>query len=91
MKFLSAMVLCVLSAAASAEDGRYQALPLSSEAGRGSRAFVLDTQDGHVWIWSESELTTDSGGQRRYASGFVYQGKLRPGARPGDFIEAVKK
>lgn len=91
MRYLGIIALCLLSAAASATDARYQAFPLPGEAGRNTRAFVIDTQEGHVWIWSENELTTDAGGQRRYASGFTYQGKLRPGIRPGEFIETPKK
>lgn len=70
-------------------DERYQALPLAGGEGgqSGARAFVLDTREGHVWIWSENELLTAADGSRRYATGFVYQGKLRPGTRPGEFIE----
>lgn len=81
--------LLVLPGLAQADDdGRYQAFPLAgSEAGKGSgRAFVLDTRDGHVWVWSENELVTTPDGGRRYGAGFIYQGKLRPGSRPGEFI-----
>jgi hypothetical protein len=86
--------LLALSAGVQAEDGRagvgrYEALPLAgAEGGKGGgRALILDTRDGHVWIWSENELITARDGQRHYGSGFVYQGKLRPGTRPGEFIE----
>jgi hypothetical protein len=50
-------------------------------------AFILDTRDGHVWIWSENELITAADGRRRYGAGFIYQGKLRPGTQPGEIIE----
>lgn len=82
-----------LSASAYAEDGRYQALPLSGAEGSktGARAFILDTRDGHVWIWSENELVTTPDGRRRYGAGFVYQGKLRPGSQPGELIEHQAK
>jgi hypothetical protein len=78
-----------LSASALADDGRYQAFPLAgADAGKGGgRAFILDTRDGHVWVWSENELITAPDGSRRYGSGFVYQGKLRPGSQPGELIE----
>jgi hypothetical protein len=78
-----------LSASALAEDGRYEALPLAgSDGGKGGgRALILDTRDGHVWIWSENELITTPGGSRRYGAGFIYQGKLRPGSQPGEMIE----
>jgi hypothetical protein len=85
--------LLALSTAALADEERYQALPLAgAEGGQGgARAFILDTRDGHVWIWSENEPITAPDGSRRYGAGFVYQGKLRPGTRPGEFIETPKK
>ena len=84
--------LLALSTTAIAEE-RYQALPLAgAEGGQGgARAFILDTRDGHVWIWNENELLTAADGSRRYGAGFLYQGKLRPGSRPGEFIETPKK
>ncbi|MFN3716551.1 MAG: hypothetical protein ACK4R8_07495 [Thiobacillus sp.] len=88
MLLLSALL--VLPGLSRADDNsRYQALPLSgTEGGKGAgRAFILDTRDGHVWVWSESELFTTPDGSRRYGAGFVYQGKLRPGSQPGEFID----
>lgn len=75
--------------ASATDDGRYQALPLAGAAGGqgGGRAFILDTRDGHVWIWSENEPVAAPDGRRRYGSGFIYQGKLRPGTRTGEFID----
>ncbi len=84
------LLLATLLAAATAQAGdeRYQALPLAGADGGkgGGRAFILDTRDGHVWIWSENELITAPDGSRRYGAGFIYQGKLRPGTRAGEFI-----
>ena len=90
-------MLCVvlaMSAAAQAEDGRagagrYEALPLAGAEGSkgGGRAFILDTREGHVWIWSENEPITAADGRRRYGAGFIYQGRLRPGAQPGELID----
>lgn len=79
----------VVASTAVAEDGRYQAVPLPGiEAGRtGSRALILDSRDGHVWVWSENELTVAPDGSRRYNAGFIYQGKLRPGGQPGELLE----
>ncbi|MEW6120309.1 MAG: hypothetical protein AB1593_09500 [Pseudomonadota bacterium] len=70
------------------DDRRYEAFPLAGADGGkgGGRAFILDTRDGHVWIWSENELVTAPDGTRRYGAGFIYQGKIRPGSRPGEFI-----
>ncbi|HMM46608.1 MAG TPA: hypothetical protein PKC12_01360 [Thiobacillaceae bacterium] len=77
-----------------ADNERYQALPLAGAPGGqgGARAFILDTRDGHVWVWSENEPV--GGADRaslRYGTGFVYHGKLRPGTHPGEFIETLKK
>ncbi|MBW8371068.1 MAG: hypothetical protein K0M66_08850 [Thiobacillus sp.] len=79
----------VMSAGAYADDGRYEALPLAGAEGSkgGGRALILDTREGHVWIWSENELITAPDGRRRYGAGFIYQGKLRPGTQPGEMIE----
>jgi len=81
--------LMALATGALAEDGRYQALPLAGAAGGqgGGRAFILDTREGHVWIWSENEPITAADGRRRYGAGFIYQGRLRPGTQPGEWIE----
>lgn len=84
---LLAILLLMPFAGRAGEDGRYQALPLAGGGKDSSRAFILDTRDGHVWLWSENELVTTAEGSRRYGSGFVYQGKLRPGTRPGEFID----
>lgn len=78
-----------------ADDGRYEAFPLAgalgSKGGGGGRAFILDTREGHVWIWSENELITAPDGSRRYGAGFIYQGKLPAATRPGEFIEIPGK
>lgn len=79
----------LISPALAGDEGRYQALPLAGADGGkgGGRAFILDTRDGHVWVWSENELVTSPDGSRRYGAGFIYQGKLRPGTRAGEFID----
>lgn len=81
--------LLAVATQALAENGRYEALPLAAVDGGkgGGRALIVDTRDGHVWVWSENELLNSPGGQRRYGSGFIYQGKLRPGTQPGEIIE----
>jgi hypothetical protein len=77
---------CVL-----AGEGRYEALSLGSAEGGGTRALILDSREGHVWVWTENELVAAPDGSRRYKTGFVYQGRLRPGARPGEMIEPQVK
>lgn len=81
--------LLLAAGIAGADDMRYQALPLGGTDGGkgGGRALILDARDGHVWIWSENELVTASDGSRRYGSGFIYQGKLRPGSRVGELVD----
>mgnify|MGYP001261941365 CR=1 FL=1 len=71
------------------DAGRYQALPLAGADGGkgGGRALILDTRDGHVWVWSENELRVMPDGSRRYGPGFIYQGQLKPGSKPGEFLE----
>ena len=81
------------TAADAADAGRYQAVPLESEgnARGGSRVFIIDTQDGHVWTWSGNELVAGAGNERRYGPAFVYHGKVRPGSRTGEVIELQPK
>jgi hypothetical protein len=53
--------------------GRFQAVRLD-----GSSVFVLDTRDGHLWAWAFGK-----------EGGFItYQGRVFPGLRMGDVIEA---
>lgn len=82
-----------ITAIHAAETGRYQAVPLESEgnARGGSRVFIMDTQDGHVWTWSGNELVAGGGNERRYGPAFVYHGKVRPGSRTGEVIELLPK
>ncbi|MFN3751885.1 MAG: hypothetical protein ACK4SR_10995 [Thiobacillus sp.] len=79
----------MLAGGALADDGRYQALPLAGASGGqgGGRAFILDTREGHVWIWSENEPVATADGRRRYGAGFLYQGRLRPGSQPGEWVD----
>ncbi|MHB1214846.1 MAG: hypothetical protein ACYCY9_07635 [Thiobacillus sp.] len=86
---LLAVSTAALAAEGAAGVGRYEALPLAGADGGkgGGRALILDTRDGHVWVWSENELVTGPDGRRRYGAGFIYQGKLHPGSQPGEMIE----
>ncbi len=76
-----------------AETGRYQAIALDGDATArtGSRVLIIDSQDGNVWTWSSNELMPDSGNGRRYGSAFVYQGKVRPGSKAGEIMDAQPK
>lgn len=85
------LFLGLLTAAAhAAEPGRYQAIALEGDAAARSgapRVMIVDTTEGHVWTWSGNELLPDVGSGRRYGAAFIYQGKLRPGSKPGEIID----
>jgi hypothetical protein len=57
--------------------GRYQAVRMDSNA-----IFILDTQEGHLWVWI---IQKDNSGQS--AEFLFYQGKVRPGSRMGELID----
>lgn len=78
---MTALVICGLTPAAA--ETRYQAIPINAGADFGTeKALVLDTVEGHLWIWTESPATdTQSGG--RYV---IYQGQLFPGREVGDVV-----
>lgn len=83
---LMAAVLFVLLgsvATPATAETRYQAIPINAGADFGTeKALVLDTVEGHLWIWTESPATdTQSGG--RYV---IYQGQLFPGREVGDVV-----
>lgn len=83
--FLAAVLVVALLVGASevAAETRYQAIPINAGADFGTeKALVLDTVEGHLWIWTESPATdTQSGG--RYV---IYQGQLFPGREVGDVV-----
>jgi hypothetical protein len=68
--------------AGEAEEGRYQAIPLTTKPGAGVSAFIIDTKEGHLWMWGfamrpdKLELTTT----------LFYFGQVRPGKKPGECI-----
>ena len=52
--------------------GRYQAQRVPDT----SSFFILDTQEGHIWLWDRTQL--------------VYQGHLKPAESMGDVVEYHK-
>ncbi|MFX0202349.1 MAG: hypothetical protein ACFFCW_40095 [Candidatus Hodarchaeota archaeon] len=85
--FLLFIVILALSSpisvvAGEGEEGRYQAIPLTTEPGTGSAAFIIDTKEGHLWMWvfgmrpDKHELSTI----------LIYNGQVRPGKKPGECI-----
>ncbi|MBT8446233.1 MAG: hypothetical protein HKO62_09170 [Gammaproteobacteria bacterium] len=78
------MVASLLAAPARAQDARYHAVPLDPGYDFGvEKALILDTTDGHLWIWMESPATPDGDGGRY----LIYQGQVKPGRSMGDIIE----
>lgn len=65
-----------LSSLESTSPGRFQAVRLD-----GSSIFILDTRLGYMWAWAFGEQ-----------GGFTtYQGRVVPGLKMGDVIEAYEK
>jgi hypothetical protein len=93
LKGLCGVVLAGLASIAVAEGGRYQAVVIPEagrSAGTGSlttRVFILDTVDGHLWIWGEREAIYDQAGKPRFGTSLIYQGRVRPGQKMGEVIE----
>ncbi len=60
------------SVAFGSDAGRYQAHRVPDT----SSFFILDTQEGHIWLWDSTQL--------------VYQGHLKPAESMGDIVEYTK-
>ncbi len=69
------LLLILAGTALSAENRRYRALPLGGES-----VFILDTRDGHMWLWR------GAGDTRVKASGenpsVLYQGNVQKNVAP---------
>jgi len=79
-----AALLLAFASGATAQEGRYQAIPIETGAEYGAeKAFILDTVAGHLWIWVESPAVNEEPGGRY----LIYQGQLQPGDKMGEVIE----
>ncbi len=69
-------LLSLSPCAAHAENERYKAFPMSP----GGYVFILDTKEGHAWVWSNTgrEQVSPSGKNPR----IVYQGNVRKNMTP---------
>lgn len=66
-------------------EGRYQAISIPEMLDPGTaKVFVIDTESGHLWTWTEEAASPTSKGGRY----LIYQGQLRPGRQIGDVISA---
>jgi hypothetical protein len=61
------LVALMVSTAFAGDVGRFQAIRVKD-----SSTFILDTQEGHMWVWTLGEL--------------VYQGIVKPGKTMGDVV-----
>ena len=95
MKILLSLALALVLTPAAAEDvGRYQAISLSQGGRSGDRGaltakvLIVDTRDGHLWVWSENELLVQKDQDvRRYGNALIYQGRVKPGKHMGEIVE----
>jgi hypothetical protein len=89
---LALLATTMFNSEAMAGNGRYQALLV--QEGKGSalpKVLLLDTQEGHLWTWSESYTKVSPQGGGEIGTFLEYQGKLRPGQKMGDRIEMKAK
>jgi len=67
MVVFAVLVALMVSTAFADDVGRFQAIPLKD-----SSTFIVDTKEGHMWVWALGEL--------------VYQGILQPGKTMGEVV-----
>ena len=65
-----------------AEAGRYQALEINVGKKSEYSIFILDTKEGHMWLFETKESRVDG----KLSGDLKYQGKLRPGNKAGEII-----
>ena len=70
-------------------EGRYQAITLFR--GATPMVFVLDTKNGHSWLWQKGSYTNEVGIREEWSS-IHYQGRMVMGSegRAGDLISAPR-
>jgi hypothetical protein len=73
------------------DDGRYRAVVLQERGtttGVGistPRVFLIDSRDGHMWIW-ERNMPLLGPGKQSFGTVLTYQGRLKPGKQIGEII-----
>lgn len=93
MRVIFVLYALLLTTAAIAQPGRYQAIAVPETgssaqiSGISPKVFIIDTQEGHLWTWTENETIAQDAGPPKLGTVLIYQGKLRPGNRSGDIIE----
>ena len=84
-----ALLLVTPSTALSAGEGRYQAVTIFR--GPAPMVFVLDTRNGHSWLWQKGYYTNEAGIREEWSS-IYYQGRMATGSdgKAGDLISAPR-
>ena len=84
-----ALLLFIPTKALSTGEGRYQAITIF----RGSTpmVFVLDTKNGHSWLWQKGSYTNEAGIREEW-SAIYYQGNMAVGREtgPGQLLSAPR-
>ena len=74
------------------EEGRYRAIVLqeggasNNSATLAPKVFIMDTRDGHMWTWEQNSRITTPRGGLTFGNALIYQGRVKPGERPGDVV-----
>jgi len=76
------LLMAALPALAEDRFGRYQAVKIGT-ATDAYGVFIIDTKDGHIWIWAEGKAPDG-----RFITKLRYGGKLSPSEK--DDIREVK-
>ena len=87
MRVLIILIILLASPSISYADeiGRYQAIDISkSESSSSDEVFIIDTKEGHMWVWKEFPTIQNIQQGGRIV---IYMGKVRPGQKIGDIIE----
>ena len=83
------LLLVVPATVLGAGEGRYQAVTIF----RGSTpmVFILDTKNGHSWLWQKGSYTNEAGIREEWSS-IYYQGRMATGSdgKAGDLISAPR-
>jgi len=93
--FSGVLVLC--GSVAEADDNeRYQAFVLQRAGGSSGSVslmpsvFIIDSRDGHMWIWEKNMPLPGSDANRGFGTLITYQGQVKPGKKIGEIINSPR-
>ncbi|MCB1857147.1 MAG: hypothetical protein KDI63_02695 [Gammaproteobacteria bacterium] len=73
-------------------DDRYRAIVLheggasADTAALAPKVFILDAQEGHMWIWEQNARIKQQDGGQIFGNVLIYQGRLKVGGQMGDVV-----